>query len=226
MSNLSNTTLLSGLILGWSVAWPPGPINAELIRRGLLPRTAGGGFWPAWQVGLGACTGDFCWALAVSAGAGALIDTPTIRQVLGAISLVLLLCLAAIFIRGAWRAAQHHQFDPTPANDSVDRKKQRRLPGFPLGLTIALTSPWNIGFWLAVIGSQRGRLNGGFAGSLLLAAAVVCGAATWTLVLSLAIKLGARVFSRPGWQIASQGLTALVMLYFAAQLVRQMHWLG
>ena len=59
--------IVAGLLLGWSVAWPPGPINAEMIRRGLTR-----GFWPAYSVGLGACTGDFLWALAVALGAGAI----------------------------------------------------------------------------------------------------------------------------------------------------------
>src|SRR5205823_1555174 len=51
--------LANGYILGWSVAWPPGPLNAEMIRRGLLPKDRGGGFWSAWPIGLGARTGDF-----------------------------------------------------------------------------------------------------------------------------------------------------------------------
>ena len=37
---------LYGALLGWSVAWPPGPINAEIVRRGLSR-----GFWPAYGVG-------------------------------------------------------------------------------------------------------------------------------------------------------------------------------
>src|SRR3989442_10687038 len=89
--NKSMSMLLSGFVLGWSVAWPPGPVNAEMIRRGLLPREQGGGFWATWRVGLGACTGDFLWALSVAAGAGALLNKPNARVVLGIISLALLL---------------------------------------------------------------------------------------------------------------------------------------
>jgi hypothetical protein len=55
MNGLTGATIANGLILGWSVAWPPGPINAEMIRRALLPGAQGGGFWAAWQLGLGAC---------------------------------------------------------------------------------------------------------------------------------------------------------------------------
>ena len=66
-----------GLLLGWSVAWPPGPINAEMIRRALAR-----GFWPAFAVGAGASSGDFAWAVAVALGAGALADLPGVRPAL------------------------------------------------------------------------------------------------------------------------------------------------
>ena len=78
--------LANGYILGWSVAWPPGPINAEMIRRGLLPKDRGGGFWSAWPIGLGACTGDFIWAFGVCVGAGALLNSVEIRCVLAIVS--------------------------------------------------------------------------------------------------------------------------------------------
>jgi hypothetical protein len=42
MIAILNPTLVNGFILGWSVAWPLGSINAEIIRRSLLPHSAGG----------------------------------------------------------------------------------------------------------------------------------------------------------------------------------------
>ncbi len=213
---ISAATLLNGLVLGWSVGWPPGPINTEMIRRGLLPRDEGGGFWSAWRVGLGACTGDFLWALGVSLGAGALINTPRVRFILGLVSLVLLLVLAAMFARAAWRIARDHR---ARNGDHVPPTKRRASHGYLLGLTVVLGSPWNIGFWLAVIGGQSGTGTVSLAYSIFLAAAVVLGAITWGCVLCIAVKLGSRIFSRPSWQIATQALSALVMLYFAVQVV-------
>ena len=64
------------------------------------------------------------------------------------------------------------------------------------GFIMAVSSPWNLGFWLAVVGSQSIG-GGGFQQSLLIAVAVVLGALTWTLVLCIAVKSGARIFSRP-----------------------------
>ena len=107
---MTTATLINGFVIGWSVAWPPGPINAEILRRTLLPRSEGGGFWNAWQLGLGACTGDFLWAVAVMTGAGALLNTPRIRLVLGVISFVLLVLLAAMFARNAWRSIHESGF--------------------------------------------------------------------------------------------------------------------
>jgi threonine/homoserine/homoserine lactone efflux protein len=204
--------LLNGFVLGWSVAWPPGPVNAEMIRRGLLPKKRGGGFWSTWQIGLGACTGDFIWALGVSLGAGALLNSLAIRRGLGVVSFCLLIFLAWRFARSAWRIYRNHRSEE--ATIRSDRKRR----GYWLGLIFALSSPWNIGFWFAAIGSQTTQIAG-LQRSLALAASVVLGALTWTLVLCAALKLGARIFSRPEWQIMTEALTSLVMLWFAARLI-------
>src|SRR5437899_1543313 len=100
-----------GFLLGWSVAWPPGPINAQMLRRALSD-----GFWPAFLIGAGASCGDFCWALAVIAGAGAFLNVPGMRTALGFLSLALLIALAALFFRSAWNSWLHHKkAQATPA---------------------------------------------------------------------------------------------------------------
>jgi threonine/homoserine/homoserine lactone efflux protein len=217
---MATATLINGFIIGWSVAWPPGPINAEMLRRTLLPRSQGGGFWPAWQLGLGACSGDFLWALAVMLGAGTLLNTPRIRLVLGIVSFVLLLLLAAMFARNAWRSLHKSGAEP---DEEIPRSQQNKYSGYFLGLVIALTSPWNLGFWLAVIGGQQSvTSSSSFGNSLAFAVSVVLGATVWTLVFSLAIKQGARIFARPGWQAATQAITSLLMLFFAAKLLTRL----
>jgi len=217
MSAVAGATIVNGLILGWSVAWPPGPINAEVIRRALIPHEQGGGFWAAWQLGLGACSGDFLWALGVAAGAGALLASPTLHLALGVISFLLLLFLACNFARGAWRTAQTHL---QAAATEETMKQPVASGGYLLGLILALTSPWNVGFWFAVIGGQGAtQTQATFLSSVTLAAAVVSGAIAWTIVLCTALKLGARIFARPAWQIGTQAVSALVMLFFAGRLI-------
>src|SRR5207244_5788531 len=102
------STLVNGYILGWSVAWPPGPINAEMIRHSLLPKDRGGGFRSAWPIDLGGCTGDFIWAFCVSVGAGALLNSVELPRVLAIVSLALLLVLAAYFAIVSWQSISAH----------------------------------------------------------------------------------------------------------------------
>ena len=88
---------------------------------------------------------------------------------------------------------------------------------------MAATSPWNLGFWLAVIGSQQAENTPhNFASSVALAACVVLGAASWCLVLGLLLRQGGKFLTHPRWQTITQAVTSAVMLYFAARLV--MHW--
>jgi threonine/homoserine/homoserine lactone efflux protein len=214
--------LLNGFVLGWSVAWPPGPVNAEMIRRGLLPRQQGGGFWSTWRVGLGACSADFLWAFAVAVGAGALLNKPGVRVFLGITSLALLLILAGIFSFMAWKTARRQNAKRSNGL-SLPIIAGNRRGGYLLGFIFALSSPWNIGFWLAVVGSQQTSTRApSFLNSFILACAVVFGAVTWTIVLCLAVRSGARIFVRPIWQVWTEVLTAAVMFYFAVKLALQL----
>jgi threonine/homoserine/homoserine lactone efflux protein len=148
------------------------------------------------------------------------MNTPKVRFVLGVFSLVLLLFLACTYTIGAWRAAREHRATYL-TNGLPTRSSRGRRGGYFLGFTLALASPFNIGFWFAVIGSQQ-RASHTFLSSLALAGAVVLGAVTWTLVLCLAVKQGARIFARPSWQILTQALTAVVMIYFVVRLAVQL----
>lgn len=227
---MSPTAFANSVLLGWSVAWPPGPVNAEMIRRGLLPKERGGGFWSSWPIGLGACCGDFLWAFGVSIGAGAILNSLSVRRALAFVSFALLLFLAIRFAFAAWkiylRRTKFPLEDARGENSFSPREKLRmggssptaRRDGFLLGFLFVLMSPWNIGFWLAVIGSQPAQ-SAGISQSLAIAVSVVLGALAWTVTLCAAVKFGARVFSHPGWQIATEAITSVVMLWFAIRLL-------
>ena len=161
-----------------------------MMWRGLLPKERGGGFWSAWPIGLGACTDDFIWAFCVSVGAGVLLNSIAIRRGLAFVSVALLLFLAGRFAWGAWKIYRAHrslEFQPP---------KNERRRGFLLGLFIVLMSPWNIGFWLAVIGSQPTQ-SARVRQSLAIATVVVVGALSWGVVLCAALKFGGHIFAHP-----------------------------
>jgi len=202
--------LLTGFLLGWSVAWPPGPINAESARRCLA-----GGFWAGFSLLLGACSGDALWAVLVSFGVGILFVAPLARSIMGIVSVALLVALSLVFLRGAWRAlkAPRASLDEPPRFDS-------RRAGFLLGAGMALTSPWNVAFWLAAIG--RPEMSGYRLAELLtMAAAVLAGALSWGIIWASSVTLiGRRASSDDSgrwWTFGVDLATGALMAAFAVR---------
>ena len=198
--------LLQGFLFGWSVAWPPGPINAEIIRRGIAR-----GFAPAYAVALGAASGDATWAIATAAGAGLVLGRPAAHLALGVISSALLLALGVLFLRGAWRGLAAADGAP-PASGRFDSTRA----GYGLGLGMSLTSPWNVGFWLAVMGRPE-VAERGLPESLVVAGSVMAGALTWCLIITSAVTLLRIRIPTRWWEVAAKGATGFLMLGFAAR---------
>ncbi len=200
--------LATGFLLGWSVAWPPGPINAEIARRCLA-----GGFWAGFALLLGACSADALWAVLVSLGVGLLFTGALMREIMGAVSVALLIALSFIFLRGAWRALTSGQ--AAPAGPS---RFDSRRASFFLGAAMALTSPWNVAFWLAAMG--RPEMAGYATPALLVvAAAVIAGALTWGLLWSGSVVLLHRRADSGAagrwWAFGVDLATGALMAYFA-----------
>jgi threonine/homoserine/homoserine lactone efflux protein len=197
--------LATGFLLGWSVAWPPGPINAEIARRCLA-----GGFWAGFALLLGACSADALWAVLVSLGVGVLFTGPMMREVMGIVSVALLLALS---LRAALRALESADAASATASGFDSRRAS-----YLLGAGMALASPWNVAFWFAAMG--RPELSGyGVRSLLIMAAAVIAGALTWGVLWSGSVVfLHHRADSGAGgrwWTFGVDLATALVMAYFA-----------
>ena len=61
---------------------------------------------------------------------------------------------------------------------------------------MALTSPWNLAFWLAVMGRPQ-SLDAGIVGALTIAGAVILGAGAWVIVLcGIVVRLRLRLADR------------------------------
>ncbi len=199
--------LFTGFLLGWSVAWPPGPINAEIARR-----CVAGGFWAGFSLLLGACSADALWAVLVSLGVGALFAAPLAREVMGLVSVALLIALSLLFLRGAWRALR---LEKAPAVEPSRFDSSRA--SFVLGAAMALTSPWNVAFWLAAMGRPE-MASYATSALLIMAAAVIAGALTWGVLWSLSVVL-LRGRSGPGagrwWAFGVDLATGALMAYFA-----------
>jgi threonine/homoserine/homoserine lactone efflux protein len=199
---------VTGFLLGWSIAWPPGPVNAEIARRGVTR-----GFWAAYGLALGACTGDAVWALMVGLGASAALSHDATRTALWLGSTAMLVVVAIHLARGAARSWSIHRKGGELVFERPARFESTRA-GYLLGVALTLTSPLNIAFWLAVMG--RPELAGhGLAAALVLALSVIAGAATWSAILSAAAVVLRSRSASPWWDILTRVAAALFLIYFA-----------
>ncbi|MHB8397008.1 MAG: LysE family transporter [Thermoplasmataceae archaeon] len=126
MHHMSMSPLLLaviGLLLGLSLAAPPGPVTAVMVDRSV--RSSTGGI----LVGLGAMTADFILMIA----------TFTVKQFLLLDSLIPFVYLsgAAFFAILAYMVAFHGSGDPQPNSH-----------GYTTGLFMGLSNPFQIGWWL------------------------------------------------------------------------------
>jgi len=170
--DVANAPFFIGAVLAWSLAAPPGPINA-LMAHGAASR----GFWGGWFVGLGAVTGDMTMLLLTWLGVLRIVDAlPWLKVVFAIIGAALMLH----FGYGAWRTARRHGTgNETTATGS-----------FAKAYIIVITSPFNWGWWLTAGSSMLSLLG------WVVALGFFVGLALWIAAWSLLATAGATRMKR------------------------------
>ncbi|MBR0565128.1 LysE family transporter [Azoarcus sp. L1K30] len=189
--------LIKGLLLGFSIAAPVGPIGLLCLRRGLER-----GFLAAFTSGLGAATADACYGLVGALGLAAvstlLIGQTAWLRVGGGIFLLWLAWQT-------WRAAPSH-----PAATGGGGRLWR---GYLSTLLLTLSNPMTI-LSFAAIFAGLGIAEGDRGDGVLLVVGVFLGSALWWSMLAwLATHLAARI--GPRQLIAINRLSALALGGFA-----------
>jgi L-lysine exporter family protein LysE/ArgO len=175
--------LIRGIIVGISLGAPVGPVNVEIVRRGLR-----NGFLSGWQVGIGATTADAIYCLLIIAGLTPLIDQLIVRTILWTLGTAFLFFLGWSSIKPViW-----------PGRMIVDYNGAFKRSSFVTGFLIAALNPMGIFFWLSVGG---GLVASGVeqASDLFGIAAIVIGVISgliiWITTLSTLVHGGRRFVS-------------------------------
>ncbi len=161
--------------MGLAFAAPPGAVTAETFRRGVR-----GGFGLALGVQMGSLIGDATYALLALGGLAALAQNPTLQVALGAFGALFLMYLA-------WSSFQSARaVDLSGLHDATGL---HRRGAFLSGLTLSLTNPWAIAFWLSLGGALASLgLTGASARQVaIFFSCFMLGSALWAFILSFAI---------------------------------------
>ena len=123
---------LLGIAVGALYCAPVGPVNLEIVRRGLTI-----GFLAAFLVALGAVIGDSFWAAVGILGSGLLMESLPLRVVIGFIGVLILLFLSWSAFRASARNPDYRLSDPP-----------RKRVGFAVGVALSMANPFAVFFWL------------------------------------------------------------------------------
>ncbi|WP_227354686.1 LysE family translocator [Haladaptatus salinisoli] len=122
---------VAGVVLGLSLAAPPGPMNAVIAEESVLRGWRSGFF-----AGLGAMTADACFFVLALAGVVAVVrDAPLVRGLMVGVGGLLML----YFAYGAAKDAT-----ATFTADAVEEDAK----GFRKAFALAITNPYQIIWWL------------------------------------------------------------------------------
>jgi L-lysine exporter family protein LysE/ArgO len=174
---------LRGIIVGISLGAPIGPVNVEIVRRGLR-----GGFGSGWMVGIGATTADAIYCMAVIAGLTPLIDQLLVRTILWTLGTGFLMLLSwssikPVFASGRLIVEEHGTFQRS---------------SFVTGFLIAALNPMGIFFWLSVGGGLVAtgvEQASDIAGIAAIVFGVIAGLVIWITSLSTLVHGGRRFIS-------------------------------
>ena len=194
---------VAGAALAWSLAAPPGPVNALIAHA-----SARRGFWAGWVYGLGAIAGDVTMLALTAFGVLRVVDAlPWLRVLFAFVGAGLM----GWFAIGAWRTARRVGPKLGSDDDDVALSAPRE---FAKAYAIVVTSPYNWGWWLTAGSSMMELLGwvtvGGF----------VFGLLTWTIVWAALATAGGARLKRLAEFVAYGA--AVVLALFAAMMV----WYG
>ena len=134
----------AGMLLGLSIAAPPGPVSAAIAQRIAMKRS-----WvPGIVVGLGAMTADAVYLLITYLGWTSVVSQN--KDVTGWIYLVgsiVLFLYAALMVLRQLRGRTGNMIDERA--DIASKKKESSF-SYIIGLTMGFSNPYQIAWWLTV----------------------------------------------------------------------------
>ncbi|GAK13411.1 LysE family translocator [Geomicrobium sp. JCM 19039] len=192
------------MMLGVSLAAPVGPVNIEMIKRGIH-----GGFFPSWLTGLGAMTADLLFLVCIYFGMTAFISQPAVEVTITLIGVVLLSYLA-------WSA-----FATGMRGNILHSMQQRHIGGsssFFTGFGMALFNPINFVFWFGIFGSTlSGIAHFSLPEVLLYSFFIIFGVILWNLNIALTVHFSRHLIN----DRTLRGLMfvcSFVLVYFAVDM--------
>ena len=189
-----------GMSIGVALAAPIGPINVEIIRRGIQ-----GGYRRGWLVGIGAMSADTIYAALIVGGLTPVADRPALRVPLFLAGAIMLTWVGYNSVRTAMFGVALEKGEAPGGRDS-----------YITGLLMALFNPMGIVYWLSVGAALVAEAVDlvGTAGSPALVGGVFLGIFCWVTAISVVAQSSRRFVTGNGMRWIT-GVSGIVIIGFA-----------
>jgi threonine/homoserine/homoserine lactone efflux protein len=179
---LEKYTLLQNILLGLSLAAPIGPVNLEIIKRGLKS-----GFKQAFLTGAGAMSADATYLTLIFFGLISFLNIPLMKIFLGVAGSIVLVYLGATSIKEYC------------GKSLANTKQPHRLfkNSYTAGYVLAFFSPMTIVWWTGVFGALlAGQATPATSMNAFLSClSILLGCFLWVLFLSAALHWGKKIIA-------------------------------
>lgn len=190
---------LYGATVGVVLAAPIGPINVEIVRRGIRD-----GFLHGWMTGLGALTADTIYALAIVLGFARFAENEAVRVVLFFFGAAMMTYIGYNSIKTA--------LGPHATEGAAPKRGRSYVTGF----LMAAFNPFGIIYWLTVgAGLAADAVNRAGSGAApILVIGVMLGIFAWVTTLSVIAQVSRRFVTGIAMRWIT-GASGVVLLGFA-----------
>ncbi|MCE5211971.1 MAG: LysE family translocator [Deltaproteobacteria bacterium] len=175
-------SVLQNIILGLSLAAPIGPVNLEIIKRGL-----NSGFRQAFLTSIGAMSADATYLTLIFFGLTAFLNIALMKIVLGLGGSFILIYLGFVSAKDFF---YKHA-------DSKNRQRRIFKSSFITGYFLAISSPLTIVWWTGVFGALLASQTGAQTtfSAFLSCLSILLGCFLWGFFLAIALHWGKKIIN-------------------------------
>jgi len=179
---LEKFTILQNILLGLTLAAPIGPVNVEIIKRGL-----NAGFKQAVLTGAGAMCADATYLTLIFFGLTSFLNNAFITNFLGITGSFILIYLGTMSVL--------EYFKKTAASAAAPKRIFKY--SFAAGFALAISSPMTIVWWTGVFGAlmaSQGPVKTSLS-AFLSCLSILLGCFLWVFSLAFALHWGKKIIS-------------------------------
>ncbi len=193
--------IIQQIVLGISLAAPVGPINIEMLKRGIER-----GFWHAWVVGIGGMTADILFMLLIYFGLSSVFMYTYVQAFMYCTGFFLLFYLGFQSVKqGISQSNMEYK------KEEVGSLKQSFMAGF----LIAISNPLNLVFWFGIYGSTLSSLLTKVTKqeAFLYSLCIIVGIIVWNLNIAFSVHFGRTLLKQKALGYITAGAGIILVGY-------------